>query len=60
MGSVAAGVAIPKLLGSNDLKKEAVAKPAAPVVQSKEGDFDLEKFLKYVSLCCAFLMLTKY
>ncbi|CCG21489.1 hypothetical protein CORT_0A11040 [Candida orthopsilosis Co 90-125] len=45
LGSVAAGVAIPKLLRSNDVKKEAVAMPAAPVAQSKEDDFDLEKFL---------------
>ncbi|ODV78925.1 uncharacterized protein CANTADRAFT_26037 [Suhomyces tanzawaensis NRRL Y-17324] len=26
-------------------KKEAPATPAAPVVQSKEDDFDLEKFI---------------
>ncbi|KAI5954018.1 hypothetical protein CANMA_004857 [Candida margitis] len=54
LGSVAAGVAIPKLLGSNDVKKEAAAKPAAPVAQSKEEDFDLEKFIKYVFI--AFLI----
>lgn len=50
LGSVAAGVAIPKVLGSNDAKKNVPAKPAPPVAQSKEDDFDLEKFIKYVSL----------
>ncbi|CAD1809067.1 unnamed protein product [Candida parapsilosis] len=45
LGSVAAGVAIPKVLGSNDAKKNVPAKPAPPVAQSKEDDFDLEKFI---------------
>jgi hypothetical protein len=41
LGSVAGFVAWPRA------KKEAVATPA-PVIQSKEEDFDLEKILKYV------------
>ncbi|KAG5417157.1 hypothetical protein I9W82_004790 [Candida metapsilosis] len=48
LGSVVAGVTIPKFFGSADANKDAAAKPAAPVVQSKEDDFDLEKFIKYV------------
>ncbi|KGQ88879.1 hypothetical protein MEW_01679 [Candida albicans P60002] len=44
LGSVAAGIAIPKFLPKDETKKE-VAKPVAPIVQSKEDDFDLEKFI---------------
>ncbi|MCP8719722.1 MAG: ATP synthase subunit K family protein [Asgard group archaeon] len=50
LGSVAAGVTIPKFLPKDETKVEA-PKPvaAAPIAQSKEDDFDLEKFIKYVS-----------
>ncbi|RCK55509.1 hypothetical protein Cantr_03928 [Candida viswanathii] len=44
LGSVVAGVTIPKFLPKDESKVEA-PKPAAPVAQSKEDDFDLEKFI---------------
>ncbi|CAI5756546.1 unnamed protein product [Candida verbasci] len=47
LGSVAAGVAIPKIFAKEDpnAKQIAATKPAAPVTNSKEDDFDLEKFI---------------
>ncbi|KAI5957644.1 hypothetical protein KGF57_003338 [Candida theae] len=47
LGSVVAGVTVPKLLGNKDVKKDAAASaaPAAPVSQTQEDDFDLEKFI---------------
>ncbi|CAG90248.1 DEHA2G05588p [Debaryomyces hansenii CBS767] len=42
LGTAAAVVAWPRA------KKEAPPAQAAPVAQTKEEDFDLEKFLKYV------------
>lgn len=50
LGSVAAGVTIPKFLPKDETKVEA-PKPvaAAPIAQPKDDDFDLEKFIKYVS-----------
>lgn len=50
LGSVAAGVTIPKFLPKDETKVEA-PKPvaAAPIAQSKEDDFDLEKFINDLS-----------
>ncbi|KAI3404723.1 hypothetical protein KGF56_002491 [Candida oxycetoniae] len=51
LGTVAAGVAIPRFLRNDDATKKANAvTPTLTSVpaQTKEGDFDLEKFIKYV------------
>ncbi|EMG50901.1 ATP synthase K chain, mitochondrial, putative [Candida maltosa Xu316] len=46
LGSVALGVTIPKFLPQDPAKNEAAAsKPIAPAAQSKEDDFDFEKFI---------------